>query len=343
MDKTRQRILSALIDRPKTLWELITIQNYHLAHVVKIIKEMLQDDLVSWPDHQVCLTQKGKQLASEKGLKPFHDVSCIHCHKKTVSPQGMFTEVYEKMKRIHLSRPEAIAGYDQGPVDAETLTARLMIMYDRGDLEGRNIFILGDDDLTGIAAALTGLPNHVTVVEVDERLVNFIKACAESEGLTNITVHTYDARQSLSNKFKKQNDTFFVDPVETYSGILLFLTRAIEALGGEGTAGYFGLTHLEASRKKWNVIQKHIIDMNFAITDILQNFQWYELNPQKFVQNEYPLITNAPGKLQPPEKNWYSSDLYRIEAVGEPAPLYIEKIPEGRELYFDDEAYATLP
>jgi len=343
MDKTKQRILAALLDEPKTLWELITVQNYHLAHVVEVVKEMMEEKLISWPDHQIHLTSNGKNLAAEKGIKPFQSIVCTHCGKKTVSPQGLFQDVYEKMKKVYTSRPEAISGFDQGPVDAETVTARLMIMYDRGDLENKDIFILGDDDLTGLAAAFSGLPNQVTVVEVDERLVDFIKSRAEAEGLTNLFVHTYDVRQPLSDTYKKKFDTFFVDPVETYSGILLFITRAIESLKDEGAAGYFGLTHLEASRKKWNLIQKQILEMNFAITDILHNFQWYELDPERFVQNNYPLITQAPGELLPPEGNWYSSDLYRIEAVSEPKPLQLEKIPEGRELYFDDESYATLP
>lgn len=44
---------------------------------------------------------------------------------------------------------------------------------------------------------------------------------------------------------------------------------------GEGSAAYFGLTSLEASKKKWFAIQKVLTDMNFVLTDIRRNFNGY--------------------------------------------------------------------
>jgi len=342
MEKLKGQILSALLKRPHTFWELITFQDGHLAKFTQLIKEMKQEGLLEWGETHLELSDSGKRLVQKMNLKEREEVACSCCNGKGVIKDGVFEQVYHKMKEIKSQRPKALAQFDQGPVDLDTLIARLMVMYQRGDLENRNLLVLGDDDLTGLAAALTGLPERVLVLEVDERLVDYINKVAGEEGLQRLEAECYDVREPLPNKVKSSFDSFFVDPVETVKGILLFLNRCAASLKGEGAAGYFGLTHLEASRKKWHVLQSKFLEMNLVITDINRNFQWYELARGTFVQNDYPLVKNAPGKLPVPGINWYSSDLYRLEAISNPQELSLN-IPQGRELYFDDEAYATLP
>ncbi len=341
MEKAKKVILSALWREPHSFWELIGKQDRHLAQFTRIIKEMKEEGMVEWGE-RLSLTEAGEKLAREMRLQEREEVGCPRCQGKGVVGDGLFNRVYKKMEAIKSERPGAIAQFDQGPVDLDTLVARLMVMYQRGDLERSSLLVLGDDDLTGIAAALTGLPEKVLVMEVDERLVEFIQSTARKEGLDNLETRVYDVREPLPKEVKAQFDTFFVDPVETVKGITLFLNRCVMSLRGEGCAGYFGLTHLEASRKKWHLLQNRFLQMNMVITDIERNFQWYELGSETFVQHDYPLVKEAPGKLPAPQLNWYSSDLYRLEAVSNPQEVSLE-IPEGRELYFDDESFATLP
>jgi len=342
MEKVKMQILSALLKEPRTFWELITMQDLHLARFTDLLKEMKEKGWLKWEGGVLVLTGEGGQQARKLDLGEREEVTCPRCQGKGVVRDGLFKKVYQKMKEIQPRRPEAISQFDQGPVELETLIARLMVMYSRGDLEQRDLLVLGDDDLTGLAAALTGLPRKVQVLEVDQRLVEFIKKTVQEEGMSNLEVGSYDVREPLPAKWKASFDTFFVDPVETVKGILLFINRCVSSLKGEGAAGYFGLTHLEASRKKWHVLQTRFLEMNMVVTDIQRNFQWYELAREKFVESEYPLVKEAPEKLPVPDINWYSSDLYRLEAVSTPQEVPME-IPEGRELYFDDEAYATLP
>lgn len=342
MEKVKRQIITALLRRSCTFWELITMQDVHLARFTKELKELKEKGFVEWGETHLALTEAGKKAAETDNLKEKQEIICSCCGGRGVAKEGSFEDIYRKMGEILKKRPSAIAQYDQGPVDLDTLISRLMVMYNRGDLEKQHLFILGDDDLTSLAAALSGYPEKVLVMEVDERLVEYIEKVKTEEGLDNLEVGSYDVRKPLPQSFMGEFDTFFVDPVETVQGIVLFISRCVEALRGEGSAGYFGLTHLEASRKKWHFLQKKFLEMNMVITDIQRNFQWYELAREGFVESDYPLVTNAPGRLPVPEINWYSSDLYRLEAVEKPQPASLE-IPEGRELYFDDEAYATLP
>lgn len=343
MEKTKRKILAALMESPRTYWELITLQDRHLADFVGLIRQMMEEGLVEWPDYTLQITPEGRRLLQEENIGPLQPVTCGCCQNKTVQREGIFEEIYLKMRELLPQRPVPLAEYDQGPVELETLVSRIVLMYNRGDLEGQRLFLLGDDDLTSIAAGLTGMPAEITVVEADSRLVEFIQSWAVKEGFSNFYVRTYDVRNPFPQDLEKKFDTFFVDPVETMQGIALFITRCVQAMKGTGAVGYFGLTHLEASRQKWHKIQRCLLEMNLVITDILHNFQWYELDREKFVKSDYPLVTQAPGRVNVPEKNWYSSNLYRVEAVGDPKPLKLQETPQGRDFYFDDEAYATLP
>jgi len=343
LNRTQKQILRSLIAKPKSFWQLIREQDGHLARYVKVLDDMIREGLICPRDVHIHITDKGEKIVREHGLRPLEPVTCPCCEGKTVALKGTFARVFDEFKKIAAKRPPAISDFDQGYVDTISTVARVAVMYQRGDLENQNIFLIGDDDLTSIAIALTGMASSITILEVDDRLVKFIDTLAAERGWNNLTVRKYDVRYSLPEEYLNRFDTFLIDPVETIPGIRLFLSRCAQSLRGKGSAGYFGLTHLEASRDKWYLIQKMILEMNFVVTDIIHNFQEYELERESFVTKDYPLVNHAFGRLPVPEVNWYTSNFIRLEAVARPKVPANDKIPSGRELYFDDEAYATLP
>ncbi|MGB9802507.1 bis-aminopropyl spermidine synthase family protein [Desulfofundulus sp.] len=343
MDRIQKQIFRALLAGPGTFWQLIRKQDGHLAHFLEVLEKMLARELVRSEGSYIYLTAKGEKLARDHGLSPLEPLTCPACEGKTVTLQGRFARVLEEFEEIARQRPPAVAEFDQGYVDTRSTVARVAIMYRRGDLEGQDVLLIGDDDLTSIAIALTGMAGRITVLEVDDRLVEFIDAQARKKGWSNLSVQKYDVRYPLPLEFQGRYDTFLIDPVETLPGISLFLSRCAMSLRGKGSAGYFGLTHLEASRDKWYLIQKLVLDMNFVITDIIYNFQEYELEREGFVSKDYPLVQRAFGRLPVPDINWYTSNFFRLEALGKPRVPEQENIPAGREFYFDEEAYATLP
>jgi predicted methyltransferase len=133
---------------------------------------------------------------------------------------------------------------------------------------------------------------------------------------------------------------FFTDPVETVRGLLLFLSRCTEGLRGPGSAGYFGLSYLEASWRKWRQIQQGILDMGFAITDMLGAFQDYQL--EDIVALGYPVARMAPVPVKEPDIPFYVSTVYRLELAEEPRPLFFGRVEFGQDLYYDEEACVTL-
>ncbi|HDL78054.1 MAG TPA: putative methyltransferase, partial [Bacteroidetes bacterium] len=99
----------------------------------------------------------------------------------------------------------------------------------------------------------------------------------------------------------------------------LYLKRGLALLRpGEGQAGFFGLTHTEASLRKWQTLQRELLLMNdIVITDILYEFTEYEnenFQPDK-IQADVPIFQ------QKPTVPWYKSCVYRLETLEEFEPL----------------------
>ncbi|MBC7106669.1 MAG: bis-aminopropyl spermidine synthase family protein, partial [Firmicutes bacterium] len=255
LERVRRQILRSLLDGPKSFWRLIRDQDGHLAHFAAVLGETVREGLVCNSDNRLSLTDKGRKAAREWKLEPLQSLACPACRGKGLVLRGRFSEVERRFRELAAGRPPAVPEFDQGWVDPTTTVARVALMYLRGDLEGRDLFILGDDDLTSLAAAITGMAGRIAVLEADERLVAFITEVAAREGLTNLEARQYDVRHPLPAELCGRFDTFVVDPVETLPGIGLFLSRCVQALKGTGSAGYLGLTHLEASHQKWFAVQ----------------------------------------------------------------------------------------
>lgn len=246
----------------------------------------------------------------------------------------------EEFTLLARRRPKASPEFDQGYVTPEVTVLRVALMLERGDLPGRDLLLLGDD-LTSLAAALSGLPRRVHVLDVDGRLVDFINETARRRGWDHVRAERYDVRDDLPDPLRGRFDVFFTDPVETVPGLLLFLSRCTEALRGPGAAGYFGLSALESSKAKWLPIQRGLLEMGYAITEALPQFQEYEID--EVLDRGYRIVTKAPVPLPEPDVRFYTSTVFRLELVDEPRPILRGHVPMGRELYYDEEAYLTLP
>src|SRR5690606_18245116 len=218
---------------------------------------------------------------------------------------------------------------------------RLALLAARRDLAGRDLLLLGDDVLTSVAAALPGLPRRIGVLDVDARIINYIRDVAPDPGRDHLQVDSYNELDRLPYQCPGQFDVFFTDPVETVEGLLLFVSRCTEGLRGPGSSGYFGLSYLEASWRKWRKIQQGILDMGFAITDMLGAFQDYQL--ENIVALGYPVARMAPVPVKEPDVPFYMSTVFRLELAEKPNPLFAGPVKLGRDLYYDDEACVTLP
>jgi hypothetical protein len=299
---------------------------------------MIEGGLISVDGGIVSLTDKGRDLAKEIPAIPL-TFTCRRCQGQGYIIPENFEKVAKAFYDIAEDRPLPIEEYDQGYMRPEDVLKRVALLYERGDLASRDILVIGDDDLFSIAASLTRLPSKVVVLEVDKRLVKFINKNAKENNLC-VEARSYDVREPIDKEFEQSFDVFLCDPVETLEGIKLFLSRGVSSLRGIGSAGYFGLTTLEASLKKWYEIQRMLLDMGFVITDIKRKYSEYpwEDNNFKRYQEKLPIMRYLKSECN---YSWYKSAFYRIECIKEPKPLVTGEQKIGDKFYLDDESWAT--
>lgn len=333
MPRFRQQILRVLRHGPVTFWQLLPQQDGDLAQFAASLEALAAEGLMERrPDGKLALTAAG-QAAVARWL-PRQEWECPHCQGKGMVPRGLFTRVLEQWERLAAARPRPDPTFDQGYVASRDAVGRVIFMYRRADLEGRRLLFLGDDDLTSLAAALTGLPREVTVLEIDARLVEFLNTTATREGWSNYHAQVYDVQEALPPSCRQAFDVAVTDPVETRRGFLLFLSRCSEALAEAGSALYFGLTRLETGLPKWRLWLVSLLRMGFVVTDYLPDFHRYHLTNTVFVPEEYPAACPFLPE-EPPATPWYASALVRLEAVRRPRPLYRGTVSLGTALYRD--------
>ena len=329
-----QRLLGGEV----SVYELIDWQDASLKEFFNILTSLKKDGLLKMENGKISLTEKGRDRAAKERLKHVGRLRCEKCEGTGFEISKFVSEILEKYKEIAARRPEAIEMYDQGFISLEGVIRRVEFIYERGDLNGR-VFVVGDDDLLSIASALTEMPEKVAVVDIDERLIKFINEVAEEYSL-NVEAFVYDVQQAFPDDLRRKFDVFVTDPVETIPGLKLFLSRGVSTLKGVGCSGYFGITTLEASRKKWYEIQRMIHEMGFVITDIIRKFNVYPEYEKNFFrfQDKLPIVKQLTVRI---DYNWYKSSLLRIEAVKEPKPIVAGEMVIDEHDSKDEESWAT--
>jgi len=336
VDRTEKQILQTLLGGEISVYRLIDSQDASLNEFLEVVSGLRNDGLIYLRDGRAGLTERGKEVS--RGLRYVEGLTCNCCEGTGYVIPEFFKQILEKYGKIAKNRPEAVEKYDQGFIGQEGVLRRVEFVYERGDLNGR-IFVVGDDDLFSIAASLTGMPEKVFVVDIDDRLIDFINKVADEHSL-NVEAMVYDVQSAFPKELKKKFDVFVTDPVETIPGLRLFLSRGVSTLRDVGCSAYFGLTTLEASRRKWYEIQRMIHDMGFVITDIRRKFSVYPEEEKNFFrfQHKLPIVKSLGARI---DYNWYKSSFFRIEAVKEPKPLVEGEMIIDEQVYKDEESWAT--
>jgi len=305
--KVRERDIESILmaaAEEVDVWELIALSDVAQNVVEEALKVLKGKGLIKF-NGKVRLTEAGKKIVKDRG---FRDWRCKHCNGRGVE---VFHDIAEEFFKIVRSRPRAVREFDQGYVVPEVTLARVAHMDMHGDVRGRRIIILGDDDLVSIALGLTGLPKEIVVVEIDRRLNDFIEKTAREYGFEVEFLH-FDLRNPLPHHLAGRFDTFECDPTETLPGLKMFVGRGIAAVR-EGGAGYFGLTRIESDLWRWYEAQRIILELGAVITDIIPKFNWYE-NWDYY--RETVGWQRMPESLKvPPKALWYNSAWYRVEVL----------------------------
>ena len=148
-------------------------------------------------------------------------------------------------------------------------------MARNGDVEGKRIVLLGDDDGLSLALAHLNCAREIFVVDIDPRILEFIDAFAEKNNYGEV-LHTclWDVRSAFPAGWLNKYDTFEMDPPYTIPGFKLFVDRALSLINPDTSfRGYISFGN-KTPFDKW-VCQEHLISSGLMIEEFIPNFNRY--------------------------------------------------------------------
>lgn len=166
--------------------------------------------------------------------------------------------------------------FDQWFADVKTSVSKVLVMKDKDCVIGKNILLLGDDDLVSSTLGLTEMNySKITVLDIDRDILDTVEKIARDNNFKDIETDIYDARKEIPSKYASRYDTVVTDPPYTKSGITLFLNRAIEFLGGSNKYIFLYYGNSFKSPEKTIKIQEIINRFNLVIEDKIDKFARY--------------------------------------------------------------------
>jgi predicted methyltransferase len=323
MEKIKIKILNELAISKKSLWELLDTNNdFLLKDFLKAIKDLCTSGFVEADEKGFNLTSKGKKFV-KKSTKLFRAIICKKCLGKRILFNENFKDVFEEYKKIVANRPLPTLKFSQGYMNEYDVILRVTFMHYYNDLVRKDFILIGDDDLLSVALALTELPSRICVLDIDERIGEFLIQVNKEYGF-EIEFQKYNVSDPLPKKYLGKFDVFSSEPLETLSGLKAFLLRGISSLKKNGS-GYFGLTVAECSYKKWIKIEKFLTRMNCVITDLIKDFSRYSTSYETIDYETFAEKLQIPiGKN--PGIEWYKSALFRFKLLDKPEALMNKKL-----------------
>jgi len=154
-----------------------------------------------------------------------------------------------KIEDFLINRPNPNFALDQSHATSSTVVNRTLYLLKKGEIEGRRIIFLGDDDATSLAVGCLDLAEGITVLDTDKNILNFLSESAKSLSIKNFKVIFHDLRDPCPTYILNQFDVVVMDPPYTNEGLRLFLKRAKQVLK----------TEIEIEGQKHDIVGKKCI------------------------------------------------------------------------------------
>ncbi len=226
-------------------------------------------------DQDVLRTSGGRlQLRQAAGTSP-NSLALSHRNARAAGPQDDLPSI-DFVRRIVRGAPKAKKNLDHVSATPETVIRRARHIQNTFMLDGRRMVFVGDHDLTSIAVATLVPSADLTVVDIDEDLLEYISVVA-AEYKLRIRCLYADLTTSMPASTVGVSDLVFTDPPYTPDGVSVFLCRAVSTLVRTRQtrilmAYGFSDTHPSLGLN----VQKELGNLDLAIESILPSFNQYD-------------------------------------------------------------------
>lgn len=157
------------------------------------------------------------------------DAMFLESYRDSLSPRALVA--YERLLDAHARRKRFFESVGQCPVLPETALRRALLVGDANDVGVKDVLCLGDDDLVSIALAALG--HRVTVYDIDEFLLSFLREASRELSLP-LEIAECDLRDPLRKTQRDRFDVILTDPMSNRDCFELFFSRALALLRPNG-------------------------------------------------------------------------------------------------------------
>lgn len=195
--------------------------------------------------------------------------------KYSINESQYKKNTYNFFKKITSVRPEPLRELDQFQATTDTVVDRALYLHQKGEVFKRDIVFLGDDDLTSIAVAFLDRARSVTVIDIDQRILDLITRISDEYELNIRTINADFRTDSLSN-LDNNFDVIFTDPPYTADGIGLFVSRGKNLLRDSyASSTYVCYGNSSRAPERIASVQREILSQGFVFDEIRANFNQY--------------------------------------------------------------------
>ncbi|HMC08055.1 MAG TPA: bis-aminopropyl spermidine synthase family protein [Actinomycetota bacterium] len=181
----------------------------------------------------------------------------------------------EIIEEVSEGLPPSVWSLDHVPATPATILQRARYLADRHGLKAAHLVCLGDHDLTAVAAKLLVPEAAVSVVDIDERLLEYLDAVGDRLGL-GLRLYDADLRLGLPRTLGSSADLVFTDPPYTAEGVELFLRRGVEALAERpGARLLFCHGAGDQGEERLLAVQAILVRLHVALDALLPGFNRY--------------------------------------------------------------------
>lgn len=307
-----QRVLRVVFRKGPVSSKELARQTFLPIPIAVAVRNELQTlGLVQKSPRGTVLSSEGLQLVKKRfGFDARFDARCSVCEGSgLVLPRELEYSAHQ-FSEICRERPPPRTDLDQARATSDTGFARALQMHEDGNIDGKRISFLGDGDLVAIAVELIGNPKEVLVIDLDERLVNYVIEVAEKHDL-EINTKVLDAREPFPAELLSRYDVFSTDPPFSIQGSCLFVFRGFQLLRKKlGVAGYLSLRLPDSSNLM--ALQRFVLSSGFVFREIKLNFNRYEGAAILGNRSDFYVLKAGPEFLTASLEDTFSNDISPI-------------------------------
>jgi len=213
------------------------------------------------------------------------------------------------------TRPTPEYKYDQSRSNYVTVIKRAILMARNGDVEGKKIVLLGDDDGLGIALAFLNCAREIFVIDIDPRILQYISEFAEENDFDDV-LHTqlWDFRSAFPRGWLNKFDVFEMDPPYTVSGFQLFVDRALSLINPDHSfSGYISFGN-KTPFEKWKC-QEYLNSSGLVIEEFIPNFNRYKGATILGNTSNLYVVSTVSQKLRRADSQFQKKAIYTFDEV----------------------------